>query len=336
MRPMLDETEGGIFVDGTLAARLYRSDGRPGSSSDGFAMWSHDCRPLGWVADGRLLVVAVVATKLFNGELTARWQATSTGVRLIHRRYTLSIEQNSAGWVPNVVDEMSGRSHTFKPMKTAFHAMYLLDDLLRRIVGRQGPGPDSDNEPLGKHPPASMDHQLQLALKAMGPDIGELVRDDYIDPDRWIGHRRMSALFDLADLLDDYFDWWLDPLPLLACALADYIKLSLLRLYGGADALPIDARFPLTFTKVELEAFRDRFRRRPITDEDYLLFVHKHFVIPVRKLRRRDRPRRYPKSPTVSRGSYWPTLRPRCDRGDHPMILPLPPVERLFEAAASS
>jgi hypothetical protein len=336
MRPILDETDGGIFLDGVRAVRLYRSIGRPGSRSDGFAMWLHDGSPLGWIGDGRLLITSVVAAKILNGDLTARWQATSTSARLIHRRYTLNVEQTPAGWVPKIVDEVSARAHTLKPMKTPVDAMYLLDDLLRRIVGRQGPGPGSEYDLLSKHPPATVDHQLQLALNAMGPDIGELVRDDYIHPDRWIGHRRMSALFGLADLLDEYFDWWLDPLPLLACALADCIKYSLLLLYRGADALPIDPSFPLTFTKTELEAFRARFRRRPMNDEDYLLFVHKHFIVPLRKLRRRDRLRRYPKSSIACKRSYWAALHPQLDAGDYPMTLPLPSGARLFKALAGT
>jgi hypothetical protein len=193
--------------------------------------------------------------------------------------------------------------------------------------------PDFDPDAYfeGHYPLPSMPNQLRLALEVMGPDIGELIRDDYIDPDRWIGHRRMSALLNLADLLDDYYDYAFDPLPLLACTLADYIKCAVLRLYRGADCIPFDPSFPITFTPTELANFRERFRHRPMSDDEYLHFVNKHLLMPLRKLRRRDRPTRYRKSPFASKKSYWPTLRPRCDAGDYPMSWPLPAGTRLFE-----
>jgi hypothetical protein len=53
-----------------------------------------------------------------------------------------------------------------------------------------------------------------------------------------------------------------------------------------------------------------------MSDDEYLHFVNKHLLMPLRKLRRRDRPTRYRKSPFASKKSYWPTLRPRCDAGD--------------------
>ena len=92
---------GDIYIDGVLAVRLLHSDGRPGATSDGYAMWSYNSRPLGWIADGSYLIECVTAAHIINGELEPRWEDVRGGAKLIHPRYTLSVESASAGWLEN-------------------------------------------------------------------------------------------------------------------------------------------------------------------------------------------------------------------------------------------
>src|SRR4029077_7739916 len=133
----------------------------------------HDSTALGWIGDGSHLIECVIAANLLNGELSPCWRATPSGARLVHRRYTLSVEKTCAVWTPKIVDELSGRSHTFKSKKTVMDAVYFLDDLLRRLVGRRMPPFDPDGYFEGYYPLPSMPNQLRLALEVMGPNIGE-------------------------------------------------------------------------------------------------------------------------------------------------------------------
>src|SRR5262245_12489181 len=100
MRPVTDCW--GIYINGVLAVRLYRSDMPSGSNQSGFAMWSYDGRSLGKIRDGSFLIEAVAAANLLNGDLTPQWQATPVGGRLLHPRYTLEVEGSGTVWVPKI------------------------------------------------------------------------------------------------------------------------------------------------------------------------------------------------------------------------------------------
>ncbi len=45
------EHVGDVYVNRLLVARLFRSNGRPRSRDLGFAMWSYNGQPLGWIGD---------------------------------------------------------------------------------------------------------------------------------------------------------------------------------------------------------------------------------------------------------------------------------------------
>ena len=137
---------------------------------------------------------------------------------------------------------------------------------------------------------------------------------------------------DLAKLLDDYLvDIW-DPVPLVVTIAASHIKAAVLRIYRGATSMTLDPTAPpIGFTQSELLAFRERFRRQPLTDEDYLDFANDRLGMLLRLLHRKNRARRYPKSPIASRKCYQPRLDPRRHRGDYPMRWPVEPGTRMFE-----
>jgi hypothetical protein len=315
----------GVFINDILTVRLCRSVGRPGSRGNGFAMWSYNVRPLGWIDDGHHLIECVVASQLVNGELAARWEEIPNGLRLIHPRYTLSVEQNSSGWVPKITDEVSGKSHSLKPRGLKFEAINLLDHLLRRRVGRERP--DFDLLSWTSHDDNEIDErrQFQLALRVIAPHLRKLVVSTADVEDHQIAKARASAA-ELAKLLDGYYCGGLDPIPLLGTILATYIKSTLIDLYRGV-AHGLVGPYPsvLLFTKEELASFRDRFRRSPMTDDKYLEFVDRHFIFSVRLRRRKCRSGR-----PASNKSYRPKLCPRRHRGDYPIAWPWPSGARLW------
>jgi hypothetical protein len=294
-----------------------------GSNQSGFAMWSYDCRPLGKIKSGEFLVEAVAAANLLNGDLTPQWQATPVGGRLLHPRYTLEVEGSGTVWVPKITDELSGRSHCLRPTKTYDGAVSLLEDLLRRRVGREMPVLHQSRE-------FAFNDHVRRALEIVALDLPALVRGGYLDPDRWDREPRVSLLKPMARWFDRNFDRWLDPVPLLGTMMACYIKWALLAIYRGAATISFRQDLPpVTFTTAELLAFRRRFRQHPMTDEEYLGFVKEHFIMPLRKLRRKDRGLRPPKP--ASRHRYQPKLHPRRDCGDYPLCWPVPPGTRLFK-----
>jgi hypothetical protein len=315
----------GVFINNILTVRLCRSVGRPGSRGNGFAMWSYNVRPLGWIDDGHHLIECVVASQLVSGELTARWEEIPNGLRLIHPRYTLSVEQNSSGWVPKITDEVSGRSHSLKPRGLKSEAVSLLLDLLGRRVGRERP--DFDLLSWTSHDDNEIDvrRQFQLALRVIGPYLAALVIRTADIEDRQIAEARVSAA-QLAKLLDRYYCYGLDPIPLLGTILATYIKSALIDLYRGV-AHGLVGPYPSVslFTKEELTTFRDRFRHCPMTDEEYLQFVDRRFIFPVRWRRCKHRGNR-----PASNKSYRPKLCPRRHRGDYLIAWPYPPGSRLW------
>jgi hypothetical protein len=315
---MIPETDGyGVYINGLLVVRLFRSDGRPRSKGNGFAMWSYNKQPLGWIDDGRFLIECVTAGLLVGGRLTSKWEQVPTGMRLIHPRYTLAVEQTSNGWLPTISDELVRRSHSLKPRATKIEAINILNDLLRRRVGREKPSFELRRW-FGKYHEAGQTHQFQLALDLLGPEIVTLIQNNDIEPSHW----RVASASKLANLLDTNFYGRLDPLPLLATTLAAYIKFALINVYRGADSVVVDpAGSVVTFAANELAAFRNRFRRSPMTDEEYLNFVHEHFVFPLRILRRKHRS---PKSSIAA----LKQLRPRRDSGDFLIIWPCPPGTR--------
>lgn len=318
---MIPVFDGGLYINGLLAVRLNRSVGRRGSSGDGYAMFAYNCRPLGWIDNGRYLIECVTAGLLMDGKLTPQWEKLSSGIRLIHPRYVLDVKQTSQGWVPTISDELLGRSHSLKTQDTCVDAASLLYALLGRRVGRERPSFDLQQW-LGDCREAYKQHRFQLALDVIGPKIAALIRDDKVGLDQW-GDQPPPFASKLASIFDNYYCVGFDALPLTATALATYIKTALIDLYRGANSVVISSTgSTVMFTAVELAAFRERFRRSPMTDEDYLSLVQKHFVSPLRGILRRKH--RFPKN------SFQP-LRPGRDRNDYPMIWPWPLGQRLFD-----
>ncbi len=208
-----------------------------------------------------------------------------------------------------------------KVQGTSTEAIKLLDELLRRRVGREKPSFELERS-LAEFEESSL--QLQLALSSGLLNIAGLIRNEIIKQYHW-SEVQSGAVLNLARLLDTYSSPGLDPLPLLATTLATYIKSALIDVYRGADSIFLGgACCSLVFSTEELVAFRDRFRRSPMTDEEYLDLVDKHFVTPIRALRRKHR---LAKSST----SRLKPLHPRRDRGDFLMEWPLPPGTRPFE-----
>jgi hypothetical protein len=323
MRPLTDRW--GIYINGILAIRLYRSDMPSGSNRSGFAMWSYDCRSFGKIRDGTLLIESVAAANLLNGDLTPQWQATPVGGRLLHPRYSLEVEGSGTVWVPKITDELSGRSHCLRPTKTYDGAVSLLEDLLRRRVGREIP--TELYQPYG--PFGDLVRPIFKILTAI--IVPALVRDHQLDPGRWTTRQpRLSVLVPMARSIDALFGGSFDPVPLIGTIMGGYIKWALLTVYGGAASISFCQGLPpVEFTIEQLTAFRDRFRQHPMTDEDYLEFVSQHFIVPLRKLRRKGRGLCLHRPAT--RDQYQPQLRPRRDRGDYPICWPLPPGTRLFK-----
>jgi hypothetical protein len=121
----------GVYINDIMVLRLISSTGRPGSRGDGFVMWSYNCQPFGWMDDPPFPIECVTAALLLNGQLAPRWEDVPGGMRLIHPRYTLAIDQTSNGWVPSITDELTRRGHRFTARQTRIEAVQLLDDLLR-------------------------------------------------------------------------------------------------------------------------------------------------------------------------------------------------------------
>jgi hypothetical protein len=127
-------------------------------------------------------------------------------MRLIHPRYTLAIDQTSNGWVPFLTDELTRRCHKFTARQTRIEAVHLLDNLLRRHLGRERPSFDLQQWfGAGGHTDT-----FQLALYVAGVNIASLVRE----PNVWRDHQLASAV-ELAGLLDVYSCHGLNPLPRL-------------------------------------------------------------------------------------------------------------------------
>jgi hypothetical protein len=319
---MIPKAQGdSVFINGDRALRLIRSDGRPGSTGDGFVMWSSDGRPFGWVNDGECLIDCVVASKLLNGELAPQWQTTPEGYSLVHPRYTLRIKESNGCFIPTITDETTQRCHRLAPRKTAHEAIYALEELLRRRLGRTMP---SLHYYLWLERPLNTCSPLQLAERAIAPEIESFAKYKKVCPTPSVGH---AQLIELAAFFDKTIGSHFDPLPYLATVVASRIKSSFLKLYRGRTAMG-------GLAAVELKTFRDHFRRRPYTDEEYLHFVNSNLIVPLRRMRKKSRERLFPRAnPLASKKSYQPHLHPRRDRGDFPMVLPLPAGERLFEAA---
>jgi hypothetical protein len=306
---------GGVYINGIMVLHLLRSDGRPGSRGDGFAMWSYNCRPIGWIDDGSGLIECVTAALLLDDKLAPQWEDVPDGMRFIHPRYTLAIDQTSNGWVPSITDELTRRCHRFTARQTRIEAVHLVDNLLRRHLGRERPTFDLHWWLSA----GGLTHTFQLALSVAGVNIASLVRDE---PIAWRDYQLASAV-ELAGLLDKCSFHGINPLPRLATILATYFKSALIDLYRGADTIVVDpAGSTLRFSYSELAAFRAHFRRSPMTDGDYLDFVKKHFVAPLQSLRRKQH------SPKASFRRLKP-LRPRRDRGDFVIAWPYPPGSRL-------
>jgi hypothetical protein len=308
----------GVYINGIMVLRLLPSDGRPGFTGNGFAMWSYNCRPMGWIGDGAGLIQSVTAALLLDGKLAPQWEDVPNGMRFIHPRYTLAIDQTSNGWVPSITDELTRRCHRFIARQTRIEAVHLLDNLLRRHLGRERPSFDLQQW-LGA---GELNRDFELALYVAGVNIASLVRNVDIEPGRWNDHQRALAV-ELAGWLDTYSCRGVNPLPRLATKLATYFKAALIDLYRGADTIVVDpAGCTLRFSYRELAAFRARFRRSPMTDDDYLDFVKKHFVTPLQSLRRKQH------SPKASFARLKP-LRPRRDWGDFLGGWPWPAGSRL-------
>jgi hypothetical protein len=311
----------GVFINGVLAVRLCASFARTKTSGDGHAMWSYNCKPLGWISNRWYLIECVSAALLVDGALTPRWETVPTGIRLIHPRYTLEARQTKDGWICSITDELYRRSHSLKTVKSKIDAQYLLENLLRRRLGRDRPS-FQIGQWLGAYIETDKNHQFQLALDAAGPDIGVLIGTNHIAADHWDGDRLESAL-KLAKLLDENYYYGFDPLPFLVTTLATYIKSALIDVYSGANSIVVDhSGSTLKFTPQELKAFRDRFRRAPMTDDEYLDFVENHFASRLRTLRQKHR---IPKFPFP----YLKKLCPQRDSGDFPCAWPYPPGSRL-------
>jgi hypothetical protein len=314
-----------VYIDGISAVHLVRSAGRPGSNGDGFSMWSCNAKPLGWVGDGCRLIECVVAAQLISGELDPYWEAVPTGARLIHPRYTLRAEKTPKGWLPKIEDGLIGRTHSLKPQNSKDEAMAFLDDLLRRRVGRTKPVSDWQWW-FGPAEEYHSNYDFQHALHLIAPDIHDFVRNGDVDAPWWPGERRASGI-KFAKSIDRICGFHLETVPRIGTILATYIKSTLIGLYAGADKIQINADgSALTFTKVELAAFRERFRRSPVTDRQYLDFVNNNFVLPLQRLRRGRR--RWPNRPVADKKSYRPILHARRDRDDFLAGWPFPPGSR--------
>jgi hypothetical protein len=325
---MMVETDGcGIYVDGIPAVSLQFGGGRPGSRGNGVVMWSYNAKPLGWVEDCHHLIECVLAAKVFGGELDPHWEEVPTGSRLIHPRYTLDVEMTHSGWLPEIMDGLTRRTHSLRPQPNASAAKRVLEELLRRRVGRSRPSEDWQGwlepakEGLSRHP-------FQLALRSMRAHIEALVRTGVGDPGGFVGEERTSAA-DLARWVDEIYGGHFDPLPRIGAIVATYIKSSLIALYGGADSIRVGADgSALIFTRAELSAFRERFRRSPMTDREYLNLVDSHLLVPLRGMRRYGK--HHPKNWVAPKKSHQPKLLPRRDRDDFPIGWPFRPGSRLW------
>jgi hypothetical protein len=311
-----------VYVNRLMVAHLFRSDGRPRSKKLGFAMWSYNGQPLGWIEDGGYYCELVTAALQLEGQLAPRWESLQTGMRLIHPRYTLTVEKTANGWRPSIVDDLLGTSHSFAPRRTMIEAANLLDNLLRRRVGREKPSLELDRPGAGFYECTT---ELQLAFSSGLLNFSGLIRDEAIKPYHWSEIWKNASVVKLVKSLDDYSYPSLDPLLLLATTLATYIKSALIDVYRGANSItPVPGSTALTFSAEELAAFRDRFRRSPMTDDEYINLINQHFVTPIRPVRRKHR---VAKSST----SYLRPLRPRRDAGDYPFGWPFPTSKRPFE-----
>jgi hypothetical protein len=322
MIPYVSVADRGVYINDLQVAQLNYSNGRRGHSEDGYSMFSYNGEPLGWIGDGCYQHECIAAELLAAGKLDPKWERVPTGLRLIHPRYTLNIEQTSLGWVPTILDELRKRSHTLVPQKTRPDAVNVLDTLLRRLVGRQRPPFDPRAWLVSDYVETGTVHQFQLALEFVGPFIKKFIRNDLIKLVCRGSPPPPSAL-KLASMFDYERRYGLDPAPLVATWLATYIKCALIDVYRGANSVivaPDGSR--MTFTAKELADFRVRFRRSPPTDRDYLNLVERYFTSQLQALYRRR----------LRRKRGFLQLRSPRDRADYPICWPLKPGERLFDA----
>jgi hypothetical protein len=323
---MFPEFDGDLYINGERAVRIHPSMGRCGSRWDGYVLWTWDYRPLGWVATTYLAQI-VVAAKLFEGELTPVWEPTNVGARALHPRFTFEVERTPSGWLVRVTDEITGRRHSLKPKPTEDEAKAAAGELYGRLVGHAMPPAKLCKPPSGLDLTNRQDYPLVLALAALRDDVAGLVRAGSVDT-----RRSLRFVDDLARFLDECYTLGLDPVPLLGTRVATYIKAALLELYRGASSMALDPTMAaVQFTQGELRAFRERFRRQPMMDNEYLKFVDRYLLRELRLSRRNDRTRRYPGSPIADKKSYQPRLRPRKDWGDFPMRWPVDPGTRMFQ-----
>jgi hypothetical protein len=311
-----------VYVNRLMVAHLLRSDGRPRSEKLGFAMWSYNGQSLGWIEDGGYYCELVTAALLLEGKLAPRWEPLQTGMRLIHPRYTLTVKKTPNGWRPSIVDDLLGTSHSFAPRRTMIEAANLLDDLLRRRVGHEKPSFELDRPAAGFYECTT---ELQLAFSSGLLDLSGLIRDGSIKQYHWSEIWENASVLKLVKSLDDYSYPGLDPLLLLATTLATHIKSALIDVYRGANSIAlIPGSTVLTFSAEELAAFRGRFRRFPMTDDEYINLINQHFVTPIRPVRRKHRVAK-------SSSRYLRPLRPRRDAGDYPFAWPFSPSKRPFK-----
>jgi hypothetical protein len=303
-----------IHINGVPAILLSWAKSRGGDL--GLGMWSCNGQALGWIEPAPYPMRCVGAELQLSGKLTPRWEEVPDGWRLIHPRYTLAAAQTPQGWLPTISDELTKRSHSLAIRPTRTDAMKVLDTLLQRRVGREPP-PFGLHQWFGDCDQYDDRWQFQLAMDLAGPVIADLIRHRCSPPIQCTGNPPQCAT-QLASFFDKFRGF--DAAARLATILATYIKAAALDIYQGRRSIAVTANgLPVTFTDQELKAFRDQFRRAPLTDDEYLAFTYKHFIAPLEPLRRR-------------KGGRWRRLRkfhPRQD--DIPFCHTGKPGARLFK-----
>lgn len=308
---------GGIYVDGIMVIRLYPSEGRPRSHGDGHGLWSYNFHPLGWVDDGLYRVECAAAALLVRGDLTPQWEQTANGLTLVYPRYTLVVEQVGNGWRPRISDDLSGFSHSLHSTQTCAEAVAVLEDLIRRHLGRARPDFDPYEYSVRQR------CELQLALSLVRPKISALIRNEPEDnDDQWSDQTETAR--QLAHHLNRKMRYRLDEYPRLVTLVASHLKTQLLKIYSGVSSeILFPAATPLALSPHEIAALRARFRRSPMTDAEYLDFVKTNLDRHLVGVRRKH----------LHNGSIvgLRSLHPKRDKREYPMSWPPEPGTRLGE-----
>jgi hypothetical protein len=321
---------GHIFIDGVSSVWCLVSDGRPGSSGNGYAMFSYNAQPLGWVNDGDHLIECVVGEHVMRGALDPRWEDMPRVAKLIHPRYTLNVERAPRGWKSTITDELTGRARSVKPRATKSEAIHLLTKLLHRRAARARSNFDRQWWLASPTVPLCERDMFQRAL-GIGPDLGSFVRNGEWSPTGWSAKQQALAA-DFAMALNGRYKTYFDPVPFVGTILATFMKSVLVDLYRGANEVVLaPGGPPMRFTDAELTAFRDRFRHSPMSDREYLDIVNSQVVMPLRPLW--GRRKRWSNTPVADKKSFQP-LRPHRDKDDFPFRWPQPPASRPFSAKA--